>query len=79
MDGTGKEDIVALTPQDLAAYLRVLREANVREFSGLGLCVVFTPEVPDMEQTESDPPPRNIWEHKTLWPGGKPPTFPGSK
>lgn len=82
---TGPMD--GLNTQMLQALLDILVESGVEEFEGAGIHVRFTPslfspenrvesggEVRSAERSE----PRNLWEAPELWPGGKPPGFPGN-
>lgn len=76
-----------LDPARLQALLDLLVESGVEEFEGFGLHVKFTPGLfaPEnrVEQTEVVTAERamrqasSMWELPELWPGGKPPQFPG--
>lgn len=75
----------ALNPEKLQAFLDLLVESGVEEFEGYGVHVrftagLFTPDKEVVQETEASEPraqPSNLWEVPTLWPGGKPPSFPG--
>lgn len=77
-------------PQKIQAFLDMLIEIGVEEFEGFGIHVRFTQGLfsPDKEVSaqvdlgrivdhESSPAPANLWQVPQLWPGGKPPSFPG--
>ena len=70
-----------LTPEQLDAYLQILKEHGVTEFLGQGFHVVFTPPAPaPVVEDHRTPEPRqaeirSMWESPELWPGGEPPTF----
>lgn len=78
-----------LDPAKLQALLDLLVESGVEEFEGFGFHVRFTlalfekdNQVPKtMEDFPIDTPklaePNNLWDSPELWPGGKPPSFPG--
>lgn len=72
-----------LTPDVLDAILGILADRGVREFEGFGFHVRFTkPEVVfekhDQKSDRAAPVPvKSQWEDPKLWPGGKPPAFPG--
>lgn len=80
-----------INPEQLQALLDLLVTSGVEEFEGYGFHVRFTPALftkdkevaPDpgmvleMGTPEGTEDPRSIWEVPKLWPGGKPPTFPG--
>lgn len=81
-ESTGPMD--GLDTQRLQAFLDMLVESGVAEFEGYGVHVrftdnLFTPdkEVPRDAAAERRPEPNTMWEVPELWPGGKPPTFPG--
>lgn len=76
-----------LSPEKLQAILDMLVESGVEEFEGFGFHVRFTlalfekdNQVPKTTQDFPIPeptPPSSLWESPELWPGGKPPSFPG--
>lgn len=70
-------DTVELTPDMLDAYLRILRENEVQEFMGMGICIKFFPESPEPESVKAEPARvhKSMWENESLWPGGSPPEF----
>src|SRR5262245_31591878 len=82
-----------LTPQELDEYLDVLREKGATAFSCPEFAVTLGPEpqadaddLPIGEairqaQRQDNLPSvaRGIFGHPSLWPNGKPPTFPGAE
>lgn len=69
-----------LTPDVLESILKILVDKHVREFSGLGIHVRFAKDVVDYDQKSdrvAPPVVKSQWEDPGLWPGGKPPVFPG--
>lgn len=82
-ESTGPMD--GLNTERLQAILDLLVESGVEEFEGYGIHVRFTAGLftPDRQVTPIDLPPptradaETIWKVPELWPGGKPPSFPG--
>ncbi len=80
----------SLDPMKLEALLDLLTTAGVEEFEGYGFHVRFSSvlfssgrsvdsEPAQVEVRHSpEPAPVSVWEDQHLWPGGKPPRFPGS-
>lgn len=71
-----------LTPAALADFLRVLDKWGVTEFT----CPAFGLKRQDSGHDQQDlvnrvapAPLKSQWEDPKLWPGGKPPVFPGAK
>jgi len=73
------QEPMELTPEMLAAYLGILRDAGVAEFVGQGFHVRFDPaeprQAPMSEQKPETKRSASLWENENLWPGGEPPTF----
>lgn len=80
-----------MTPDTLREFLEVLEDAGARSFS----CPLFSVTLgePWVEQDDDDSdikkavakkaereaPKRGNYSHRSLWPDGEPPTFPGDK
>jgi hypothetical protein len=71
-----------LTPEQIDAWLAMLREHQVEEFEGQAFRVKFAPgSGPRASKEEATPAqvkpaPRSVWEDPSLWQGGEVPTFP---
>lgn len=72
---------MALTPDELKAYLRVMREEGVRRFQWGDWAVEMGPEQeaaqPREKQGKGFQAPKTLFQNASLWPGGVPPKFPG--
>jgi hypothetical protein len=88
---TSRKEPMELSPEKLQAILDLLVESGVEEFEGFGFHVRFTlalfekdnqvaktaQDIPSPNPTPTNSEPTSLWESPELWPGGKPPSFPG--
>lgn len=65
-----------LTPSLLAEYLRVLKDAGVREFSCEELKISLGPEPTEEPKQPKAPAVTSMWKNPHLWGSGGPPKFP---
>ena len=78
------------SPDQLDAFLMVLKDNGVEEFSGFGIHVRFIvdeveeeevqqtkPQVAEVRNEKAPVEDNNVWRNPALWPGGMPPKFPG--
>lgn len=73
-----------MNPDELVAILDLLRENGVEEFECKGFHVRFsslvqrgtTPEFADPDRAETKAEIDTLWQSRTLWGSGGPPSFP---
>lgn len=70
---------MTLTPEQLSAYLDMLREKGISQFECEEFSVSFLPQAmeQDLEDTPVRAEPKNAWGDRRLWNGHEPPKFPG--
>lgn len=75
---------MALSTEQLDAYLQLLKDAGVERFECDEFSVRFAPPAPVFEQFPEQipeaqgsgiPERRSLFQDPNLWPGGQPPTF----
>lgn len=76
--------LAALSPEQVEAWLEMLREMGVSAFEGPHFSVTFFDRAPQPEPHKDEdarpykepPAITSNFEHPSLWAGGKPPKFP---
>ncbi len=72
-----KDWTMAMSPEELERYLKVLRAQGVREFQWGDFKVSLLPsDIPETRPREKTEAPKSMWQHPGLWGGGGPPKFP---